>query len=55
MTAVFFFVSSTIVLLVGVLLGWVYAHYTVATECERLGAFYVGSKVYECKLKESKQ
>lgn len=30
---------------------WAAAHETVATECERLGAFYVGQKVYECKLK----
>jgi len=30
---------------------WVAAHSTVATECEKLGAFYVGQKVYECKLK----
>lgn len=33
---------------------WANAHDTVAKECEKLGSFYVGSKVYECKLKESK-
>lgn len=33
-------------------LGWIFAHTTVATECERLGAFYVGQKVFECKEKK---
>lgn len=32
-------------------LSLVMAHQEVARECERLGAFYVGVKVYECKLK----
>jgi hypothetical protein len=31
--------------------GWVVAHNTVATECKTLGGFYVGSTVYECKVK----
>lgn len=31
--------------------GWAAAHTTVATECERLGAFYVNEKTFECKLK----
>jgi hypothetical protein len=35
-------------------LAWALAHSTVARECERLGAFYVGDKVYECRLKERK-
>lgn len=34
--------------------GWIYAHKTIADECERLGAFYVGGKVFECKLKEKR-
>lgn len=34
-----------------VLVSWGWAHQTVATECERLGSFYVGSKVFECKEK----
>ena len=32
--------------------GWASAHNTVATECEKLGAFYVGKTVYECKAKQ---
>jgi len=34
---------------VGHSFGWSGAHSTVATECERLGAFYVGQKTFECK------
>jgi hypothetical protein len=32
--------------------GSVKAHREVATECERLGAFYVGDKTYKCELKK---
>ena len=32
------------------MVGWINAHKTVATECERLGKFFVGKKVYECTL-----
>lgn len=35
----------------GVMGGWVHAHQTVATECQRLGSFYVASTTYECKAK----
>jgi len=35
-------------LLVGYAWGWGSAHKTVATECERLGSFYVGAKTYHC-------
>ena len=30
---------------------WAWAHHTVATECERLGAFYVNEKTFNCQLK----
>lgn len=40
-------------LLVGYGAGWRAAHITVATECERLGAFFVGERVYECTLKRN--
>ena len=33
-------------------LTWWMAHLMVAHECETLGAFYIGHKVYECKLKQ---
>lgn len=39
--------------IVGIMLGWAAAHSTVARECDRLGKFYVGSKVYECKRVDS--
>lgn len=31
---------------------WSIAHTTVAHECDKLGAFYVGDQVYECKRKQ---
>ncbi len=39
-------------LLVAFAFGWMVAHNTVATECNKLGSFYVGSTVYECKGKK---
>ena len=30
---------------------WAWAYHTVATECERLGAFYVNEKTFNCQLK----
>lgn len=33
----------------GLGVGWFDAHYTVATECEKLGRFYVGERVFECR------
>lgn len=30
---------------------WTGAHHTIATECERLGAFYVNEKTFTCQLK----
>lgn len=32
----------------GIWVGWVTAHSTVATECERQGSFYVGKKTFKC-------
>lgn len=35
--------------------GWYFAHSTVATECERLGKFFVGKTVYQCiKIEKGK-
>lgn len=47
---------AAILILCGVcwLSGWYFAHSTVATECERLGKFYVGKNVYQCSKIESK-
>ena len=47
--------AATLVLCVACWLsGWYFAHSTVATECERLGKFYVGKNVYQCSKIESK-
>lgn len=35
-------------LAIGFIIGWQAAHVTVATECERLGSFYVNKKIYKC-------
>ena len=35
-------------LIIGYGIGWRAAHITVAEECELLGKFFVGKKVYEC-------
>ena len=37
--------------LFGIVVGWLVAHQTVATECQKLGAFYVGRTVFECKAR----
>lgn len=43
-------------LLIGYWIGWANAHHTVATECDRLGSFFVGKKVYTCmQVKESEE
>lgn len=40
----------TVVVLVAIFaIGWVTAHSEVVTECERLGAFYVGDKTFKCE------
>ena len=45
-------VMTTAVVLSLTALIWAIAHLTVAHECETLGAFYIGNKVYECKRKQ---
>lgn len=45
---------TTVVALSLTVLIWAMAHSEVARECEKLGAFYVGDKVFECKRKEGK-
>ena len=47
-------IMTTAVLLALIVLVWVLARTTVASECDKLGAFYVGNKVFECKRKEGK-
>ena len=43
-----YIVVGLICLWVGHYTGWQTAHITVATECDRLGKFFVGKTVYEC-------
>ena len=51
--------NDTLEIIVGLLVlfsaffsGWVIAHNVVSSECKKLGGFYVGTTVYECKVKE---
>jgi hypothetical protein len=39
---------TIVVYLIGHRAGYVHAHIIVAKECERLGKFFVGTKVYTC-------
>nr|CDS55673.1 hypothetical protein SYMBAF_100015 [Serratia symbiotica] len=41
---------AVIVILLSYRLGWESAHLEVARECERLGKFYVGKKIFHCNL-----
>ena len=44
-------IIAFIVLFCACITTWAWAHHTVATECERLGAFYVNEKTFSCQLK----
>jgi len=45
-----FLLSAFFLICIGWLGGWIHAHQTVATECVKLGRFYVGDKVFHCQL-----
>lgn len=36
-------------------IGYQKAHHEVATECERLGGFYVGEKTYTCTVAKKEE
>lgn len=38
--------------MLGIRVGYEYAHIVVAAECERLGGFFVGKKVFKCNAIE---
>lgn len=44
-----YILTAVIAALVGYNSGWIRAHRTVLTECERLGSFYVGTTVVKCE------
>lgn len=33
---------------IGYCVGWLYAHSVIATECRKLGKFYVGNSTFVC-------
>jgi hypothetical protein len=44
-------VSIVIVIIAFYNIGWIASANTIKTECQKLGSFYVGDQVIECKLK----
>jgi hypothetical protein len=44
-------VSIVIVIIAFYNIGWIASANTIKTECQKLGSFYVGDHVIECKLK----
>lgn len=42
--------KTFIMMLIGFVLGWVFAHSTVSSECQKVGSFYVGNNVFDCSL-----
>ncbi len=46
---------TIVVFYIGHKAGYVRAHYVVSQECEKLGKFFVGDKVYECVKITSKK
>lgn len=42
------FIAGTIVGLLCFWAGWEYAHQTIATQCKRLGGFFVGPTTFKC-------
>lgn len=44
-----FFLAIILSFIVGRACGWRAAHEMIATECQRLGKFFVNKNVYECK------
>jgi len=47
--------KTIFIFFIGSLIGWLSAHKTIATECERLGNFYVGNKTYHCFIISNKK
>lgn len=41
--------GAVLIFLLGMLFGWIFAHNNVATECDKLGSFYVADKVFYCE------
>ena len=45
-------VAATAICAVALVTAWASSASTIARECERLGAFYVGDTVYKCEVKK---
>ena len=47
------FIAGSIVGLLCFWVGWAYAHQAIATECKRLGGFFVGDTTFKCHTIEA--
>ncbi len=45
---------TIILIIIAFYCGWLHAHSTIASECKKLGKFYVGDTVYHCTETEKK-
>lgn len=45
--------SIVVGLFIGWAIGFIHGHYKIATECKRLGKFYVDDDTFECVLIET--
>ena len=43
---------AIIVFFVGTVFGWIFAHSSVATECEKLHSFYLGDRTFQCEVRK---
>lgn len=48
-------IVGIVALLVGLFIGWEASALQIKRECDRLGGFWVGSTVYECKKSATKE
>ena len=44
--------AAIVVFLMGSVFGWIFAHSTIATECEKLNSFYVSNRTFQCEVKK---
>jgi hypothetical protein len=44
--------SAILVFILGIVFGWIFAHSSVASECQKLNSFYVSDKVFNCEVRK---
>jgi hypothetical protein len=46
------FLSAILVCILGIVFGWIFAHSSIASECQKLNSFYVGDTVFNCEARK---